>query len=83
MIMSFDGMAHFLHQHLMKVQRNLELRGLINQAIKLFFEKVVKKIFKGWVQSHCILFVTFVQLAMLDLVERSQAFPCRSPWCFQ
>ena len=81
--MSFDGMAHFLHQHMMKVQRNLELRGLINQAIKLFFEKVVKKIFKGWVQSHCIPFVTFVQLAMLDLVERSQAFRCRSPWCFQ
>ena len=83
MIMSFDGMAHFLHQRLMKVQRKLELRGFINQAIKLFFEKVVKKIFKGWVQSHCIPFVTFVQLAMLDLVERSQAFRCRSPWCFQ
>ena len=79
MIMSFDGTAHFLHQHLMKVQRNLELRGLINQAIKLFFEKVVKKIFKGWVQSHCIPLVTFVQLTTLDLVKRSQAFRCRSP----
>ena len=81
--MSFDGITHFLHQHLMKVQRNLELRGLINQAIKLFFEKVVKKIFKGWVQSHCIPLVTFVQLTTLDLVKRSQAFRCRSPWCFQ
>ena len=27
MIMSFDGMTQFLHQHLMKCRRNLQLRG--------------------------------------------------------
>ena len=61
-VMGFDGITQFLHHNLMKVQRSLELRTLINQAIKLFFEKVVKKVFKGWVQSHCIPLVTFVQL---------------------
>ena len=81
--MSFDGMTHFLHQRLMKVRRNLQLRGLMKHESQLTIKKVVKKIFKGWVQSHCIPLVTFVQLAMLDLVERSQAFRCRSPWCFQ
>ena len=83
MVMGFDGITQFLHHDLMKVQRSLELRTLINQAIKLFFEKVVKKVVKGWVQSHCIHLVSFVQLATLDLVERSQAFRCRSPKCFQ
>ena len=39
MIMSFDGMTHFLHQRLMKCRRNLKLRGLIKQTIKLFFEE--------------------------------------------
>ena len=65
MIMSFDGMTHFLHQRLMKCRRNLQLHGLIKQTIKLFFEKGVKKIFKGWVQIHCIPLVTFLQLTTL------------------
>ena len=62
MVMGFDGITQFLHHDLMKIQRSLELRTLINQAIKLFFEKVVKKVVKGWVQSHCIPLVSFVQL---------------------
>ena len=65
MIMSFDGMTHFLHQRLMKCRRNLQLHGLIKQMIKLFFEKAVKKVFKGWVQIHCIPLVTFLQLTTL------------------
>ena len=65
MIMRFDGMTHFLHQSLMKGRRNLQLHGLIKQTIKLFFEKVVKKVFKGWVQIHCIPLVTFLQLTTL------------------
>ena len=62
MVMGFNGITQFLHHDLMKLQRSLELRTLINQAIKLFFEKVVKKVVKGWVQSHCIPLVIFVQL---------------------
>ena len=52
MIMGFDGMAHFLHQRLMKFQRNLQLRGLMNHAGHLTIKKVVKNIVKGGVQIH-------------------------------
>ena len=55
----------------MKVQRSLELRGLIKQTIKLFFEKVVKKVFKGWVQSHCVLLVTLLQLVSVSGVVQN------------
>ena len=65
MIMSFDGMTHFLHQRLMKCRRNLQLRGLMKHASQLTIKKVVKKIFKGWVQIHCIPLVTFLQLTTL------------------
>ena len=63
--MSFDGMTHFFHHDLMKVKRSLELRGLIKHASQLTIKKVVKKIFKGWVQIHCIPLVTFLQLTTL------------------
>ena len=46
MIMGFDGITHFLHLDLMKVHRDLELRALMNQAIKLFLDKVW--VVKGW-----------------------------------
>ena len=65
MIMSFDGMTQFLHQRLMKCRRNLQLRGLMKHESQLTIKKVVKKIFKGWVQIHCIPLAIFVQLAML------------------
>ena len=65
MIMSFDGMAHFLHQRLMKCRRNLQLRGLMKHESQLTIKKVVKKIFKGWVQIHCIPLATFLQLTTL------------------
>ena len=65
MIMSFDGMTHFLHQRLMKGRRNLQLRGLMKHESQLTIKKVVKKIFKGWVQIHCIPLVTFLQLTTL------------------
>ena len=65
MIMSFDGMTHFLHQRLMKCRRNLQLRGLMKHESQLTIKKVVKKIFKGWVQIHCIPLVTFLQLTTL------------------
>ena len=60
MIMSFDGMAHFLHQRLMKFQRNLQLRGLMKHASHLTIKKVVKNIKKSGVQNHCIPLVTFL-----------------------
>ena len=48
MIMGFDGMAHFLHPRLMKFKRNLQLRGLMNNAGNLTtIKKVVKNIVKG------------------------------------
>ena len=50
--MGFDGMTHFLHQRLMKFQRNLQLRGLMNHAGHLTIKKVVKNIVKGGVQIH-------------------------------
>ena len=65
MIMSFDGMTNFLHQRLMKCRRNLQLRGLMKHESQLTIKKVVKKIFKGWVQIHCIPLVTFLQLTTL------------------
>ena len=83
MIMSFDGMTHFLHQRLMKFQRKFQLHGLMKHASHLTIKKVVKNIKKSGVQNHCIPLVTFVQLTTLDLVEKSQAFRCRSPGCFQ
>ena len=52
MIMSFDGMTHFLHQRLMKFQRNLQLRGLMKHASHLTIKKVVKNIAKCWVKIH-------------------------------
>ena len=52
MIMGFDGMAHFLHQRLMKFQHNLQLRGLMNHAGHLTIKKVVKNIVKGGVKIH-------------------------------
>ena len=57
--MSFDGITHFLHQRLMKFQRNLQLRGLMKHASHLTIKKVVKNIKKSGVQSHCIPLVTF------------------------
>ena len=51
MIMGFDGITHFLHLDLMKVHRGLELRALINQAINLFLDEVVKNVFKGGCRS--------------------------------
>ena len=52
MIMSFDGMTHFLHQRLMKFQHNLQLRGLMKHASHLTIKKVVKNIAKCWVKIH-------------------------------
>ena len=52
MIMGFDGMAHFLHQRLMKVQRNLQLSGLMKHASHLTIKKVVKNIAKSGVKIH-------------------------------
>ena len=52
MVMGFDRMAHLLHPGLMKVQRSLKLSTLMNQAIKLFLDKVVKNGVKGGVQIH-------------------------------
>ena len=52
MIMGFDGMAHFVHQRLMKFQRNLQLRGLMNHAGHLTIKKIVKNVVKGGVQIH-------------------------------
>ena len=52
MIMGFDGMAHFLHPRLMKFQRNLQLRGLMNHAGHLTIKKVVKNVVKGGVKIH-------------------------------
>ena len=52
MIMGFDGMAHFLHQRLMKFKRNLQLRGLMNHAGHLTIKKVVKNVVKGGVKIH-------------------------------
>ena len=51
-IMGFDGMTHFLHQRLMKFQRNLQLRGLMNHAGHLTIKKVVKNIAKSGVKIH-------------------------------
>ena len=83
MIMGFDGMTHFLHQRLMKFQCNPQLRDLMKHTSHLTIKKVVKNITKSGVQSHCIPLVTFVQLTRLDFVEKTRAFQCRSPWCFQ
>ena len=52
MVMGFDGMAHLLHPRLMKFQCNLQLRGLMNHADKIFVEEVVKNVSKGGVQGH-------------------------------
>ena len=52
MIMSFDGMAHFLHQRLIKVQRNLHISGLMKHASHLTIKKVVKNIAKSGVKIH-------------------------------
>ena len=52
MIMGFDGMTHFIHPRLMKFQRNLQLRGLMNHASHLTIKKVVKNIVKSGVQIH-------------------------------
>ena len=52
MIMSFDGITHFLHQRLMKVQRNLQLSGLMKHASHLTIKKVVKNITKSGVKIH-------------------------------
>ena len=52
MIMGFDGMAHFLHQRLMKFQCNLQLCGLMNHAGYLTIKKVVKNVVKGGVKIH-------------------------------
>ena len=41
MIMSFDGMAHFLHQCLMKFQRN-QLRDLMNHEGHIIMKNIVK-----------------------------------------
>ena len=78
MIMSFDGITHFIHHDLMKFQRN-QLRDLMNHEGHI----IMKNIKKSGVKIHCIPLVTFVQLTTLDLVERSQAVQCRSPGCFQ
>ena len=78
MIMSFDGITHFIHHDLMKFQRN-QLRDLMNHEGHI----IMKNIIKSGVKIHCIPLVTFVQLTTLDLVERSQAVQCRSPGCFQ
>ena len=45
--MSFDGMAHFLHQRLMKFQRN-QLLDLMNHAGHI----IMKNIVKGGVKIH-------------------------------
>ena len=52
MIMGFDGITHFLNQRLMKFQRNLQLRGLMNHASYLTIKKVVKNIAKSGVKIH-------------------------------
>ena len=52
MIMGLDGITHFLHLDLMKMHRDLELRGLMNHAGHLTIKKIVKNIVKGGVQIH-------------------------------
>ena len=46
--MSFDEMAHFLHQPLMKFQRKIQLHDLMNHVGHL----ITKKSVKGGVQIH-------------------------------
>ena len=43
-IMCFDGMAHILHQGLMKFQRSLQGSGFMENAGNLAIEKVVKDV---------------------------------------
>ena len=64
--MGFDGMTHFLHQRLMKFQRKLQFRGLMNHAGHLTIKKVVENVFKGGVQFsiHGIPFEMFLQLVI-------------------
>ena len=52
MVMGFDGMAHLLHLGLMKFQRSLKLRALMNHAGNFAIKKVVKNVVKGGVQVH-------------------------------
>ena len=71
MIMGFDGITHFLHLDLMKVHRGVELRTLMNQAIKLFLDEVVKNGVKGGVQIHRH------EYTLGDICSVDYASPCR------